>query len=477
MSRLFGTDGIRGQANRWPLTADFALKMGQAAAQVVRRNGVIRPQVVIGRDPRLSGRMLESALAAGLMSQGVDVMLAGVITTPGVAYLTRVYRAQLGIVISASHNPFDHNGIKVFGANGFKIPDETEIEIERLLLDADLESGGADATGLGRSWDAGDWRQEYVDHLVGVWADRNPPSERKGADRNPPSERKGGADHLLQGKRIVLDCANGATAAIAPEVFHRLGAEVVAMESAPDGININEHYEYIRPESLRAAVLREQAFAGVAFDGDGDRVMLVDEKGGFLNGDALLAILARDMKRQGWLTNNAVVSTPMSNWGLKASLEEAGIRLEETSVGDRFVLQRMIEENYALGGEQSGHIILLRDGQTTGDGIYTALAVLQVTQSEPGQSLSVLGACIREFPECLVNIDVPSKPPLQTIPEVQAALQRLREALGDNVDITLRYSGTESKLRLKIRAGEEHDQQTLESEAQAFMDVAKQAIR
>jgi len=455
MSRLFGTDGIRGQANRWPLTADFALKMGQAAAQVVRRNGVIRPQVVIGRDPRLSGRMLESALAAGLMSQGVDVMLAGVITTPGVAYLTRVYRAQLGIVISASHNPFDHNGIKVFGANGFKIPDETEIEIERLLLDADLESGGADATGLGRSWDAGDWRQEYVDHLVGVW----------------------GADNLLQGKRIVLDCANGATAAIAPEVFHRLGAEVVAMESAPDGININEHYEYIRPESLRAAVLREQAFAGVAFDGDGDRVMLVDEKGGFLNGDALLAILARDMKRQGWLTNNAVVSTPMSNWGLKASLEEAGIRLEETSVGDRFVLQRMIEENYALGGEQSGHIILLRDGQTTGDGIYTALAVLQVTQSEPGQSLSVLGACIREFPECLVNIDVPSKPPLQTIPEVQAALQRLREALGDNVDITLRYSGTESKLRLKIRAGEEHDQQTLESEAQAFMDVAKQAIR
>jgi len=499
MSRLFGTDGIRGQANRWPLTADFALKMGQAAAQVVRRNGVIRPQVVIGRDPRLSGRMLESALAAGLMSQGVDVMLAGVITTPGVAYLTRVYRAQLGIVISASHNPFDHNGIKVFGANGFKIPDETEIEIERLLLDADLESGGADATGLGRSWDAGDWRQEYVDHLVGVWADRNPPSERKGADRNPPSERKGadrnppserkgadrnppserkgGADHLLQGKRIVLDCANGATAAIAPEVFHRLGAEVVAMESAPDGININEHYEYIRPESLRAAVLREQAFAGVAFDGDGDRVMLVDEKGGFLNGDALLAILARDMKRQGWLTNNAVVSTPMSNWGLKASLEEAGIRLEETSVGDRFVLQRMIEENYALGGEQSGHIILLRDGQTTGDGIYTALAVLQVTQSEPGQSLSVLGACIREFPECLVNIDVPSKPPLQTIPEVQAALQRLREALGDNVDITLRYSGTESKLRLKIRAGEEHDQQALESEAQAFMDVAKRAIR
>jgi phosphoglucosamine mutase len=455
MSRLFGTDGIRGEANRWPLTADFVLKVGQAAAQVARRNGDARPKAVIGRDPRLSGYMLEGALAAGLMSQGVDVMLAEVTTTPGVAYLTRMHQAQLGIVISASHNPFDHNGIKIFGADGFKIPDEMEVEIERLLLDTDLEFKGADANGLGRSWDASDWRQEYVDHLVGVW----------------------GKDRSLQGKRIVLDCANGATAVIAPQVFERLGADVVAIEDAPDGININENYEYIRPRSLGAAVLREQAIAGVAFDGDGDRVMLVDEKGGFLNGDAMLAILARDMKRKGWLTNNAVVSTPMSNWGLKASLEEVGVRLEETSVGDRFVLQRMIEENYALGGEQSGHIIILRDGQTTGDGIYTALAVLRVVESEPDQSLSALGACIREFPECLVNIDVPSKPPLQTIPEVQAALRRLHAALGENVDITLRYSGTESKLRLKIRAGEEHDQRMLEREAEAFMAVARQAIK
>jgi len=399
--------------------------------------------------------MLESALAAGLTSQGVDVMLAGVITTPGVAYLTRTHRAQLGVVISASHNPFDHNGIKIFGANGFKIPDEAEMEIERLLLDEDVGFEGADAKELGRSWDANGWRQEYVDHLVAVW----------------------GEDRPLQGRRLVLDCANGAASAIAPQVFQRLGADVVAMENAPDGININENYEYIRPGSLRAAVLREKALVGVAFDGDSDRVMLVDEKGGFVNGDAILAILARDMKRKGLLSNNAVVSTPMSNWGLKASLEEAGIRLEETSVGDRFVLQRMIEENYSLGGEQSGHIIILRDGQTTGDGIYTALAVLKVVASEPNQSLSVLAGCIREFPECLVNIEVPSKPPLQMIPEVRAALQRLHASLGDNVDVTLRYSGTESKLRLKIRAGEEHDQRILEREAEAFMAVAKQAIK
>jgi phosphoglucosamine mutase len=409
---------------------------------------------LIGRDTRQSGFMLENALAAGLTSQGIDVMLAGVIPTPGVAYLARTKQARLGIVISASHNPFDHNGIKIFGPDGFKIPDETEMEIERLLLDSDAEFEGAGSRWLGRSWYADGWQQEYVDHLVGAW----------------------GGERFLQGQRVVLDCANGAASEIGPEVFRRLGADVIALENTPDGFNINERYEYIRPGSVRAAVLHEGALAGVAFDGDADRVMLVDEKGGFINGDAILAILARDMKQKGLLSNNAVVSTPMSNWGLKASLEEVDIRLEETSVGDRFVLQRMIEENYALGGEQSGHIIMLGDGQTTGDGIYTALAVLQVVMGKANPSLSALAACIREFPECLLNIDVASKPPLQTIPEVRAALEQLHTSLGKNVDVTLRYSGTESKLRLKIRAGEEHDQQTLEREAEAFMAVAKRAI-
>jgi len=455
LARLFGTDGIRGEANQWPLTADCVLRIGQAIARVIEYSGDARPRVLIGRDPRQSGYMLESALAAGLMSQGVDVMLAGVITTPGVAYLTRMHQVQLGVVISASHNPFDHNGIKVFGTNGFKIPNEMEIEIERLLLDSDTGLGRANALELGRSWDASDWRQEYVDHLIGVL----------------------GEDRLLQGKRIVLDCANGATSTIAPEVFQRVGAEVIAIENAPNGFNINDKYEYIWPESLRAVVLEERAFVGIAFDGDGDRVMLVDEKGGFVNGDAIMAILARDMKRKGVLSNSTVVSTPMSNWGLKASLEEAGIRLEESSVGDRFVLQRMIEGNYSLGGEQSGHIIILGSGQTTGDGIYTALAVLKVVESSLAQSLATLARCIREFPECLVSIDVPGKPPLQMLPEVQGALQRLRESLGENVDITLRYSGTESKLRLKIRAGEEHDQQSLQREAKAFMAVARQSIK
>ena len=455
MGRLFGTDGIRSVANQWPLTADFVLKMGQAAAQILGRGGEAKPTVVIGRDTRLSGYMLESALAAGLTSQGVDVALVGVIPTPGVAYLTRTHGAQLGIVISASHNPFDHNGVKLFWADGFKISDELEAEIERLLLDDGDGFGAAGARMLGRNRDAGDWRQDYADHLVDVW----------------------GENSSLQGRRVVLDCAQGATSQIAPEVFRRLGFDVAVMESAPDGVNINEHYEYIYPEVLSGAVLREKSLAGIAFDGDGDRVMLVDERGGFVNGDVMLAILARDMQRQGLLTNHAVVGTPMSNWGLKASLEEVDVRLEETAVGDRFVLQRMIEENYALGGEQSGHIITLRDGQTTGDGIYTALAVLKVAATEPNQSLAALAACMREFPEYLVSIEVPSKPPLQTIPEVQEALRRLHRSLGDNIDVTLRYSGTESKLRLKIRAGEEHDPEALEREAEAFMAVAGQAIR
>jgi phosphoglucosamine mutase len=455
LTRLFGTDGIRGEVNQWPLTVDSVLRLGQAMARVIERKRDVRSKVLIGRDPRQSGLMLESALSAGLMSQGVDVMLVGVITTPGVAYLTRVHSVQLGVVISASHNPFSHNGIKVLGPDGFKIPDEMENTIEQFLLDSVVELGRVDVGRLGRSSDVSSWRQIYVDHLVGTWEENCP----------------------LQGKRVVLDCANGAASAIAPEVFQRLGAEVVTLEGVPDGLNINENYEYIQPESLRAAVLRERAFAGAAFDGDGDRVVLVDEEGGFVNGDVIMAILARDMKQKGLLTNNTVVCTPMSNWGLKASLEEACIRVEETAVGDRFVLQRMLDEDYCLGGEQAGHIIVLHDGQTTGDGIYTALAVLKAVNASADQRLSVLARCMQEYPECLISIDVPSKPPLESIPEVQAAFRQLQLVLGRDVDITLRYSGTESKLRLKIRAGEEYDRQTLEREAQAFVAVARRAIR
>lgn len=451
MPRLFGTDGIRGEINHWPLTPDFILGLGKVLARVIGEMET-RPVGVIGRDPRQSGYMLESALAAGLMSQGVDVVMAGVITTPGVAYLARIHRAQLGVVISASHNPFDHNGIKVFGADGFKIPDEMELEIERLLLDEGADFDSAEASRLGRSWNASAWRQEYVDYLVGSWA----------------------VDRPLQGVRLVLDCADGATSEIAPQVFRRLGADLVLKHHQPDGLNINQNYEYIYPRRLGAIVLEEKADVGIAFDGDGDRVMLVDDKGKTVNGDVILAILARDMQRRGKLEHDTVVGTPMSNWGLKAALAQDGIRLEEVAVGDRFILQRMLEAGYTLGGEQSGHIIIAPgEGHTTGDGIYTALAVLKAAS---GTRLSELSAHFQELPECLLSVDVLSKPPLEGVAEIQQALRELHRSLGGGVDVNLRYSGTESKLRLKIRAGVGHDQRQLEQLAEAFMSVARRAI-
>ncbi len=433
MQKLFGTDGIRGITNRWPLTAGFVLKIGQATAQVLNHeNG--RPIAVIGRDPRLSGYMLESALVAGLTSQGIDTILAGIITTPGVAYLTRKNQAQLGIVISASHNPFDHNGIKIFGADGFKIPDQTENEIERLLLNDSIELKGTEARNLGRSRDASNWQQNYLDHLVKTWQ----------------------GNRSLHGMCIVLDCANGATSKIAPAVFRQLGAELVLMNNTPDGVNINENYEYIHPAQLRAAVLKEKANAGIAFDGDGDRVIMVDDRGNFLDGDALMALLARNMKTKDQLKGNTLVTTNMSNLGLHKSLAHLGIKVDETQVGDRYVLQRMLEQKYVLGGEQSGHIIILQSDQTTGDGILTALAILQLLADADGVTLAELAAWVDRFPNVLVNRPVTDKPPLAAIRQVDEETAHLKSLFGADLDVNFRYSGTENYLRLKLRSANDH---------------------
>ncbi|MGC9357481.1 MAG: phosphoglucosamine mutase [Anaerolineae bacterium] len=452
MVKLFGTDGIRSEINLWPLTPDFAVKIGQAAARVLARSSY-NPRAIIGRDPRLSGHMLEHALATGITSHGIEAILTGVVPTPGLAYLTRTKGAQFGVMISASHNPFDHNGIKFFGADGFKIPDEAEEEMEHLLLTGD---GALDPVGpakLGESRYV-NWQQDYAHHLVTTWEER----------------------YSLEGMRLVIDCADGATAAIAPNVFGRLGAEIILHHCSPDGLNINQHYEYIYPHELADIVKEEEADAGIAFDGDGDRVMLVDEKGGFVNGDAILAILARHLQQQEMLKGSVVVSTPMSNLGLRAALEEVNLSVEEVRVGDRFVLQRMRDMGYGLGGEQSGHILIMRDGQTTGDGIYTALAVLEAVMAQDDRSLAALADCFCELPECLVNIDVSHKPPLEELPEIQAALEELEHTFGDRVDINLRYSGTESKLRLKIRATEALEQQLLETHAYRFAATARKII-
>jgi len=448
--KLFGTDGIRGVANQWPLIPDFVVRVGWAIGQVLAHESS-KPVVVIGRDTRLSGEMLESALASGLMSQGVDSLHLGVITTPGIAYLTTKLGARLGIVISASHNPYEDNGIKVFGPDGFKIPDGMEVEIERLAQSEASSGPDPNHSRLGRRIDGRDYRRDYLDYLF---------------------QSAGNAD-LLQDMRIVVDCANGATSELAPELFTRLGAEVMATNNEPDGLNINSSYEYLEPRSVRQAVLREEAHLGVAFDGDGDRVILVDEQGKFVDGDCMMAILAREMQAQGALRHDTVIGTLMSNVGLELSLHEIGVRLERTPVGDRYVSQRMVEGGFTLGGEQAGHIIIFGYDHTAGDGLFTALRVLRTMAAHRSRPLSDLAGCFNKYPQVLINVPVCRKPPLEEIPEVQAQVAKARAALGEAGRIVLRYSGTENLARVMI---EGDDQEVIEREAQAIADVIRQVI-
>ena len=450
VKKLFGTDGIRGVANQWPLTPDFVARVGQAIGQIIAHESG-KPVVAIGRDTRLSGEMLEISLASGLMSQGVDTLHLGVITTPGIAYLTTKLGARLGIVISASHNPYEDNGIKVFGPDGFKIPDEMEVEIERIAQSEAGSDLGPNHSSLGRRIDGRDYRRDYLDYLF----------------------QSAGDPDLLQDMRIVVDCANGATSELAPELFTRLGAEVMAMNNEPDGLNINSSYEYLEPQLVRQAVLREGAHVGVAFDGDGDRVILVDEKGNFVDGDGIMAILAREMQAQGTLRHDTVIGTLMSNVGLELSLQEIGVRLERTPVGDRYVSQRMVEGGFTLGGEQAGHIIIFGYDHTAGDGLFTALRVLKTIADHRPQLFSDLAGCFHKYPQVLINVPVSRKPPLEEIPEVQAQVAKAQAALGKAGRIVLRYSGTQDLARVMI---EGNDQEVIEREAQAIADVISQQV-
>jgi phosphoglucosamine mutase len=450
VKKLFGTDGIRGVANQWPLTSDFVVRVGQAIGQIIAHESG-KPMVVIGRDTRLSGEMLESALASGLMSQGVDTLHLGVITTPGIAYLTTKLGARLGIVISASHNPYEDNGIKVFGPDGFKIPDEMEAEIERMAQSEAGSDSASNRSSLGRRIEGQSHRQDYLAYLV----------------------RSAGDPDLLQSTRVVVDCANGATSELAPELFTRLGAEVIAVHNKPDGFNINSSYEYLEPQSMCQAVLQEGAHVGVAFDGDGDRVILVDEKGNFVDGDCIMAILAREMQAQGTLKHDAVIGTVMSNVGLELSLREIGVKLERTPVGDRYVSQRMVEGGFTLGGEQAGHIIIFGYDHAAGDGLFTTLKVLKAMVDHRPQPLSDLAGCFHKYPQVLINVPVSRKPPLEEIPEVQAQVAKAQAALGKAGRIVLRYSGTENVARVMI---EGDDQEVIEREAQDIAGVIAEVI-
>ena len=424
MRKLFGTDGIRGVANAFPMTADMALKVGMAIAHTCRKKGHT-PRIVIGKDTRISSYMIEYALVSGVCSAGADALIVGVMPTPGVAFLTQSMRADAGVVISASHNPYEDNGIKVFAKSGFKLADEREAEVEDLVFSEQLIPIASTPHKLGKAYRLDDARGRYV-----VFVKNTFPS-----------------DLTLEGLKIVLDCANGATYKVAPEVFFELGAEVICLANSPDGRNINLESGSQHPERLAEAVVKGGARVGFAFDGDGDRVIAVDEKGEILSGDQVLAICAKSMRAQGRLKNDLVVTTIMSNLGLSVALRELGIERVQAKVGDRHVLEEMQRRGAVVGGEDCGHIFFL-DHHTTGDGIITALQILRV-MCEKDKPLSELGVMAR-FPQTLVNITVRSKPDLEAIPEVAAAVRQAESALGERGRVLVRYSGTQRMCRVMV---------------------------
>jgi phosphoglucosamine mutase len=421
--KLFGTDGVRGVANVHPMTAEVALQLGRALAYVVKY-GPGRPRIVVGKDTRLSGYLLEYAITAGICSMGVDVLLLGPMPTPGIAYITHSMRADAGVVISASHNPYQDNGIKFFKGDGFKLPDEIEAHIETLLDNPEVEETRPTASEIGQAFRIDDARGRYISYLKSAFP----------------------KDLELDGLKIVVDCAHGATYRIAPEVFSELGAEVIPIGVRPNGKNINRLCGATHPETMARLVTRYRADLGIAFDGDGDRCIMVDHQGKVVDGDHILGICALDMHRRKTLKRRTVVATVMSNLGLEVALKKQGLRLVRTQVGDRYVLEAMLKGGFNLGGEQSGHVVFLNHS-TTGDGIMTALRTLAVMLRE-NQPLADLAGVIHTYPQVLVNLRVREKKDLKTVPAARQALQAAEAALDGKGRLLVRYSGTEPLLRI-----------------------------
>ncbi|MDX9989104.1 phosphoglucosamine mutase [Thiothrix unzii] len=418
--KYFGTDGIRGKIGCYPMTPDFVLKLGWAAGKVLASNG--HPLVLIGKDTRISGYMLESALQAGLVAAGVNIRLLGPMPTPAVAYLTRAFRASAGIVISASHNPYDDNGVKFFSGDGTKLPDEVEEEIER-WLDMDFKTVSSDE--LGKVERAKDAAGRYIEFC-------------KRALPNTVS---------LKGLRMVVDCANGATYHVAPDVFKELGAEVIAIGNTPDGININEACGATHVDGLCDAVLRYRADLGIALDGDGDRLIMVDQHGDTVDGDEILAIIAHHRHAEGKL-QGGVVGTLMSNLGLEKSIQALGVPFYRAKVGDRYVIEQMTQHDCDLGGESSGHIIV-RNFITTGDGIIAALQVLRAMRMT-GKSLRDLKSVMTKYPQTLINVPTKHKINLNESVAIQDAVRQVEQQLGSRGRVLLRASGTEPLIRVMV---------------------------
>jgi phosphoglucosamine mutase len=432
MGKLFGTDGIRGMVNEYPMTAEMALRLGRAVATVFNTHRE-KPKIIIGRDTRLSGQMLESAVVAGICSAGGDAYTTGVLPTPGVAYTASAARAQAGVVISASHNPFHDNGIKLFKGDGFKLSDEKEAEIEKMVLDDSLAEGFRTEDEIGTVVEQNDAAKNYISFLKSALP----------------------ADFSLNGLKIVLDCANGATYQTAPPLFMDLGAEVTTMGVEPDGRNINHHCGSEHPEGLIQMVLETRADVGLALDGDGDRLIAVDEKGRILSGDQILLICADSMKRQGRLKNQCVVSTVMSNMGLNVALNAMGIQHEKSKVGDRYVMERMKACGAMIGGEDSGHMIFA-DHHTTGDGSLTSLKLIEAMQTA-NKPLSELSKMMSSYPQILINVDVHSKPEIDSVPEIVAAIKSVESELADRGRVLVRYSGTQPICRVMVEGPSEGD--------------------
>ncbi len=431
MSRkLFGTDGVRGKANVWPMTSEVALKLGRALAVLFKN--FKHSKVVIGKDTRRSGYMLENALSSGVCSAGAEAVLLGPLPTPAIAFITTAMRANAGAVISASHNPYFDNGIKFFDHTGFKLPDSLELKLEDLIAQDEFEKNLPTCEEIGRAHRVEDAPGRYIEHLKSTFP----------------------KNLTLDGIKMVIDCANGSAYHVSPIIFEELGAEVIRVGVQPNGLNINEACGALHPESMCQKVKDEGADIGIALDGDADRVVLCDEKGEKIDGDVILAIAAREMKKQKLLKNNTVVATVMSNFGLERFLKEEGIGLIRTPVGDRYVVECMRSQGFNLGGEQSGHLIF-SDHASTGDGTLAALQVLSIMK-KTGLSLSSLKTLMACIPQVLVNVKVKEKKALDQFPHLQKKMAQAQTRLAGQGRILLRYSGTEPLVRIMAEGENEN---------------------
>tara|TARA_B100000315_G_C14578063_1_gene588969 strand:- start:722 stop:2071 length:1350 start_codon:yes stop_codon:yes gene_type:complete len=448
MKKLFGTDGIRGLANTEPMTCETVVKIGRAAAFLFK--GTLgRHRIVIGKDTRLSGYMLESALTSGICSMGVDVVLVGPMPTPAIAFLTRTLRADAGIILSASHNPFEDNGIKFFSRDGMKLPDDMEDKIENLVLSGEIDSIRPTANEIGKAFRVDDAEGRYIEYVK----------------RSIPKGM------TFDGLKVVIDTAHGAAYKTSPYVLQELGASVIVLAHEPDGININRDVGSLYPEHICQAVKTHGADIGIAHDGDADRVIFASEKGDLIDGDKILGMIALDLFQKGHLAKNTVVLTVMSNLGIIQAMERAGITVLQTQVGDRYVLEAMLKGGFIFGGEPSGHVIFMNHN-TTGDGLITALQVLTMLKTS-GSTLSKIANVITMYPQVLINISVKSKPPINEIPELAQAIKDVEKKFNGSGRVLVRYSGTESVLRVMV---EGEDQCLVDITANKLAMVVKQHL-